>query len=651
MATKVGYVKNGIQIECDTSTYPAPRPKAAWPMPLFPCTESSLLQLSLYAVSGQNTSGIQVQSTGVLPGSSSAQWSLFHQYYQGTPASLPFPEFGYANVVGGILNQTFPAPMANATHNFWLQRDDGGRITFFPLSTITTPQDPSITLDAMTPADQASAVTQWGQLWITKGYLDTDGATLGVSTATYDGYVATLFNQLALVATGTVGTWNGTGALPTPSWVTQWPTTGVLAKTAIKTSLGTWWGNIASSQAALQKALASAAAASAIPMAIGDGATNVYLYPGSGTVKVNGLVQVNGTNYNLSGAMLTFVVTPAPGALLQGVSSYLGTGNFGNMVPNPNSALGPIPGIGGLGVVDTNGRSFTGYNGCRYARSTLLIPAGYQPCTGQIACQFGQVISVDWQAMCYVNAVENWPARLQLAFYSASGTYLGSGNNINPGHLSSYLMGGYPISGWTPGQWLDWNFQMAAPAGTAYVVGLIYGYSGNEYWYGNLSVIPSATNIGVAAPTVAGLVRVGTGLAVDESGLLSTTGTPGVQGPPGPAGATIAVGTTNTGAPGTAASVTNVGTTSAAILNFVIPTGPVGATGAQGTTGATGAKGDTGATGATGNTGAQGVPGNPWPYNIDGGDAFSVPWAYSLDGGRAASVYGGIQPLNCGGAI
>ena len=50
---------------------------------------------------------------------------------------------------------------------------------------------------------------------------------------------------------------------------------------------------------------------------------------------------------------------------------------------------------------------------------------------------------------------------------------------------------------------------------------------------------------------------------------------------PGPAG-TMAVGTTTTGAPGTAANVTNTGTPSAALLNFTIPRGDVGATGATG---------------------------------------------------------------------
>jgi hypothetical protein len=43
--------------------------------------------------------------------------------------------------------------------------------------------------------------------------------------------------------------------------------------------------------------------------------------------------------------------------------------------------------------------------------------------------------------------------------------------------------------------------------------------------------------------------------------------------------ATIAAGTTTTGAPGTNANVTNSGTSSAAVFNFTVPRGDVGATG------------------------------------------------------------------------
>jgi hypothetical protein len=63
-------------------------------------------------------------------------------------------------------------------------------------------------------------------------------------------------------------------------------------------------------------------------------------------------------------------------------------------------------------------------------------------------------------------------------------------------------------------------------------------------------------------------------------------GDPGTPGTPG-AAATIAVGTTTTGAPGTNAAVVNSGTSSAAVFDFTIPRGDVGPQGPQGVPGPT----------------------------------------------------------------
>jgi trimeric autotransporter adhesin len=69
----------------------------------------------------------------------------------------------------------------------------------------------------------------------------------------------------------------------------------------------------------------------------------------------------------------------------------------------------------------------------------------------------------------------------------------------------------------------------------------------------------------------------------------SAVGATGPQGPAGPSGAaaTVAVGTTTTGAAGTSAAVNNSGTSSAAVLNFTIPRGDTGAPGAGVATGGT----------------------------------------------------------------
>jgi len=73
-------------------------------------------------------------------------------------------------------------------------------------------------------------------------------------------------------------------------------------------------------------------------------------------------------------------------------------------------------------------------------------------------------------------------------------------------------------------------------------------------------------------------------------GPTGATGSQGPQGNPGTA-ATVAVGTTNTLSPGSAATVTNSGTSNAAVFNFGIPQGQVGATGSQGAQGNPGTAG------------------------------------------------------------
>jgi hypothetical protein len=99
-------------------------------------------------------------------------------------------------------------------------------------------------------------------------------------------------------------------------------------------------------------------------------------------------------------------------------------------------------------------------------------------------------------------------------------------------------------------------------------------------------------------------------------GDVGATGAQGNQGVQGPA-ATVAVGTTSTGAPGSNAAVNNSGTSSAAVFNFTIPRGDVGA---QGSTGPQGPQGATGAQGATGSQGPQGATGPQGPAGAGTGD-------------------------------
>jgi len=115
-------------------------------------------------------------------------------------------------------------------------------------------------------------------------------------------------------------------------------------------------------------------------------------------------------------------------------------------------------------------------------------------------------------------------------------------------------------------------------------------------------------------------------------------GGPGPNGPPGSDGspgtaATITVGSTTTGPSGSLANVQNSGTSSAAILDFDIPTGPAGPTGPPGPDGPTGPPGSGISTNAT----VQNVTGNYGSFQIDGGatggyEGFSI-------GGRAVLMH------------
>jgi hypothetical protein len=107
---------------------------------------------------------------------------------------------------------------------------------------------------------------------------------------------------------------------------------------------------------------------------------------------------------------------------------------------------------------------------------------------------------------------------------------------------------------------------------------------------GNAATIAVGTTTTLSPGAAATVVNAGTSSAAVfnfgiPSGLKGDTGNTGATG----AAATIAVGSTSTGAAGSSASVANSGTSSAAVFDFTIPRGDVGATGATGATGAAGA--------------------------------------------------------------
>ena len=134
-------------------------------------------------------------------------------------------------------------------------------------------------------------------------------------------------------------------------------------------------------------------------------------------------------------------------------------------------------------------------------------------------------------------------------------------------------------------------FNFGIPAG-------LKGDTGNTGATGSAATIAVGSTSTGAAGSSASVVNSGTSSAAvfdftiprgdkGDKGDTGNTGATGATGSPG-AAATVTAGTTTTGAPGTSATVVNAGTTSAAVFNFTIPRGDVGATGATGATGPAG---------------------------------------------------------------
>jgi hypothetical protein len=126
------------------------------------------------------------------------------------------------------------------------------------------------------------------------------------------------------------------------------------------------------------------------------------------------------------------------------------------------------------------------------------------------------------------------------------------------------------------------------PAGTAATIAV------GTTTTGTAGTNATVTNKGTANAAVFDFtIPAGPAGAKGDTGAAGAKGDTGAAGPAGTA-ATIAVGTTTTGAAGSPATVTNKGTAGAAVFDFSIPAGPAGVAGAKGDTGAAGAAGPPG---------------------------------------------------------
>ena len=310
--SELTYVRNSTVVQWDNSGLPRPRPAAQWPMPNFPSTANSFLNLTLQGLTGSGTDAVLITTPFALPGTAAGQWTLFWTAYQGLPpATLSWNSQPFA--WGSGLNQTI-FPPNNSTVLCYLQRVEAGQTYVYAQATVTTPVEATASQNALAPSDQLALVNLWTQTLALKTLLDADGVSLSVSTTAYDAAVAAL-NTFLVTTCGAPANWY-TGP--------AWPTT-TFTYAGVKSGLATCWSNIATAQANLQAALNAAAAAltgSGAPTALGDGVTTIYLW-GGGTVKING---VTTSAYTTAGGLLTFTTAPALDALLTGVSTNAQTG-------------------------------------------------------------------------------------------------------------------------------------------------------------------------------------------------------------------------------------------------------------------------------------------------------------------------------------
>lgn len=84
---------------------------------------------------------IQVTSAGTLPGGESAEWTLYHQVFQGGTDNISDPEANPLNLTGGAFVWTESNPLAGATHVFWVQVVVDGQLTIFAKEILTIPLD------------------------------------------------------------------------------------------------------------------------------------------------------------------------------------------------------------------------------------------------------------------------------------------------------------------------------------------------------------------------------------------------------------------------------------------------------------------------------------------------------------------------------
>ena len=266
MASTPKYIKGGIQIQCNTSLFPAPRPRSLFAVPAFHDACASLITPTLVAILDSGAAGINVVSTGPLPGATTASWTLYDQCWQGdTPENLPIP-LAYPVVLNATnsLNYTISYPLANATHTLWLVRIEAGKTFTYPSSSLTTPIDTTQSnlttllkqIDALdnnnilSPSQKAQVITDYNGLMGQITYLRTEATSAGVTTFPTQTTLPSYLTGLGTSPTPTSVTLAG---VPTPSYA--WNDTANQTVVPSRINWDNAWSSATTEEAGLQAAI------------------------------------------------------------------------------------------------------------------------------------------------------------------------------------------------------------------------------------------------------------------------------------------------------------------------------------------------------------------------------------------------------------
>lgn len=201
----------------------------------------------------------------------------------------------------------------------------------------------------------------------------------------------------------------------------------------------------------------------------------------------------------------------------------------GNLVPNGDSSLGPVTGIGGAAVLDTTNSGFSGYQGSRYVRAMSAVTT---PITNEIPANYGDVFDLNFVAMIPlasgtspVGSLEN----IYALFYDGNNVQLSLPTIVMTTQPSPVGMITWPGQIGLPtinnGTWYAIGEQFSAPVGSVYLKLSILGF-GPGTWFDNINLQKTST-AQTATPTALGKVKVGAGLVAALDGTLALTAVPG----------------------------------------------------------------------------------------------------------------------------